>query len=60
MKPSHILTGKTLLGLKIHDFCCDIQMVASDFGENSVKARVHPAISTVQADGGGMVRGIYS
>ncbi len=43
------------------DFCCDIQMVGSEFGVKNMKALIHPALSQVQAGGGGvMVWGIFS
>ncbi len=43
------------------DFCCDIQMVGSEFGVNNMKAWIHPELSMVQAGGGGvMVWGIFS
>ncbi len=38
------------------DFCCDIQMVGSEFGVKNMKAW----ISTVQAGGDVMVWGIFS
>ncbi len=34
------------------DFCCDIQMVGSEFGVNNMKAWI---VSTVQAGGGGLM-----
>ncbi len=43
------------------DFCCDIQMIGSEFGVKNMKAWIHP-VSTVQAGGGGggvMVWGIF-
>ncbi len=54
--------GKTLPGLMSLDFCCDIQMVASEFDCKDHES-MDPSwlVSTVQADGGGvMVWGIYS
>ncbi len=27
------------------DFCCDIQMVGSEFGINNMKEWIHPALS---------------
>ncbi len=36
---------KTLPGLMNPDFCCDIQMVGSEFGVKKMKARIHPALS---------------
>ncbi len=42
------------------EFCCDIQMVGSEFGVKNIKAWIHPAL-TIQAGGGGvMVWGIFS
>ncbi len=42
------------------DFCCDIQMVGSEFGVKNMKAWIHPALSQqVQAAGGVMVWGIF-
>ncbi len=42
------------------DFCCDIQMVGSEFGVKNMKAWIHPVL-TVQAGGGGvMMWGIFS
>ncbi len=35
--------GKTLPVLMSHDFCCDIQMVGSEFGVKNMKAWIHPA-----------------
>ncbi len=35
--------GKTLPGLMSLDFCCDIQMVGSEFGVKNMKAWIHPA-----------------
>ncbi len=29
----------------ILDFCCDIQMVGSEFGVKNMKAWIHPALS---------------
>ncbi len=51
-----------LPGLMSLDFCCDIQMVGSEFGVKNMKAWIHPClVSTVQAGGGGvMVWGIFS
>ncbi len=37
--------GKTLPGLVSLDFCCDIQMVGSEFGVKNKKAWIHPALS---------------
>ncbi len=49
--------GKTLHGVMSLDFCCDIQMVGSEFGVKNMKA----VVSTVQAGGGGvMVWGMFS
>ncbi len=44
------------------DFCCNIQMVGSEFGVKNMKAWIHSClVSTVQAGGGGvMVWGIFS
>ncbi len=45
------------------DFCCDIQMVESEFGVKNMKAWMDPSclVSTVQAAGGGVVVwGIFS
>ncbi len=44
------------------DFCCDIQMLESEFGVKNMKAWIDPClVSTVQAAGGGvMVWGIFS
>ncbi len=43
------------------DFCCDIQMVGSEFGVKNMKAWIILLLSTVQAGGGGvMVWGIFS
>ncbi len=36
---------KTLPCLKSLDFCCDIQMVWSEFGVMNMKAWIHPALS---------------
>ncbi len=36
---------KLLPGLMSLDFCCDIQMVASEFGIKKMKAWIHPALS---------------
>ncbi len=36
---------KTLPGLMSLDFCCDIQMVGSEFGVKHMKAWIHPALS---------------
>ncbi len=36
---------KTLPGLMSLDFCCDIQMVGSEFGIKKMKAWIHPALS---------------
>jgi len=36
---------KTLPGLMSLDFCCDIQMVGSEFGIKNMKAWIHPALS---------------
>ncbi len=36
---------KTLPGLMGLDFCCDIQMVGSEFGVKNMKAWIHPALS---------------
>ncbi len=37
--------GKTLPGLTSLDYCCDIQMVGSEFGVKNIKAWIHPALS---------------
>ncbi len=53
---------KTLPGLMSLNFCCDIQMVGSEFAIKNMKA-VDPSclVSTVQVGGGGiMVSGIFS
>ncbi len=44
------------------DFCCEIQMVGSEFGIKNMKAWIHPALSQqAQAAGSGvMVWGIFS
>ncbi len=43
------------------DFCCDIQMVESEFGVKNMKAWIHSfLVSTVQAAGGVIVWGIFS
>ncbi len=43
------------------DFCCNIQMVESEFVVTNMKAWIHPVfVSTVQAGGGVMVWGIFS
>ncbi len=44
---------KTLPGLMRLDFCCDIQMVGSEFGVKNMKAWIILLFSTVQAGGGG-------
>ncbi len=36
---------KTLPGLMSLDFCCDIQMVGSEFGVKNMKGWIHPALS---------------
>ncbi len=36
---------KMLPGLMSLDFCCDIQMVGSEFGVKNMKAGIHPALS---------------
>ncbi len=36
---------KTLPGLMSLNFCCDIQMVGSEFGIKNMKAWIHPALS---------------
>ncbi len=36
---------KTLPGLMSLDFCCNIQMVESEFGVKNMKAWIHPALS---------------
>ncbi len=36
---------KTLPGLMSLDFCCDIQMIGSEFGIKNMKAWIHPASS---------------
>ncbi len=36
--------GKMLPGLMSLDFCCNIQMVASEFGVKSMKAWIYPAL----------------
>ncbi len=36
---------KPLPGLMSLDFCCNIQMVGSEFGVKSMKAWIHPALS---------------
>ncbi len=36
---------KTLPGLMSLDFCCNIQMVGSEFGVKNMKAWIHPALS---------------
>ncbi len=36
---------KTLPGLMSLDFCCDIQMIGSEFGVKNMKAWIHPALS---------------
>ncbi len=38
-------SGKTLPGLMSLNFCCDIQMVGSEFGIKNMKAWIHPALS---------------
>ncbi len=38
-------TAKMLPGLMSLGFCCDIQMVGSEFGVKHMKAWVHPALS---------------
>ncbi len=46
--------------LKSLDFCCEIQMLGSEFGVKNIKAWIHPALSSVQAGCGGvMVWGIF-
>ncbi len=40
-----IKIGKTLPGLMSLDFCCDIQMVGSEFDVKNIKAWIHPALS---------------
>ncbi len=35
---------KTLPGLMSLDFCCDIQMIGSEFGVKDMKAWIHPAL----------------
>ncbi len=48
---SHRLTkigqkiGKTLPGLMSLDFCCNIQMVGSEFAVKNMKAWIQPALS---------------
>ncbi len=37
--------GKTLPDLMSLDFCCDIQIVGSEFGVKNMKAWIHPALS---------------
>ncbi len=37
--------GKTLPDLMSLDFCCDIQMVVSEFGVKNMKAWIHLALS---------------
>ncbi len=37
--------GKTLPGLTSLDYCCDIQMVGSEFGVKNIKAWIHSALS---------------
>ncbi len=37
--------GKTLPGLMSLDFCCNIQMLESEFGVKNMKAWIHPALS---------------
>ncbi len=39
--------GKTLPGLMSLDFCCDTQMVGSEFGIKNMKAWIHPALSAL-------------
>ncbi len=36
---------KTLPGLMSLDFCCEIQMLGSEFGVKNMKAWIHPALS---------------
>ncbi len=36
---------KTLSGLMSLDFCCDIQMIGSEFGIKNMKTWIHPALS---------------
>ncbi len=36
---------KNVPGLMSLDFCCDIQMVESEFGIKNMKAWIHPALS---------------
>ncbi len=36
---------KTLPGLMSLDFCCNIQMIGSEFGIKNMKAWIHPALS---------------
>ncbi len=36
---------KTLPGLMSLDFCCDIQMIGSEFGIKNMKTWIHPALS---------------
>ncbi len=36
---------KNVACLMILDFCCDIQMVGSEFGIKNMKAWIHPALS---------------
>ncbi len=36
---------KTLPGLMSLDFCCDVQMVESEFGVKNMKAWIHPVLS---------------
>jgi len=45
--------GKTLPGLMSLDFCCNIQMVGSEFAVKNMKAWIQPA--TVEAGGGGVM-----
>ncbi len=53
---------KRLPGSDKSDFCCDIQMVGSEFGVKNVKYGSNLPCPTVQADGGGVVGcgGIFS
>ncbi len=44
-KIGHYNIGNMLPGLMSLDFCCDIQMVGSEFGIKNIKALIHPALS---------------
>jgi len=49
--------GKTLPGLMSMNFCCDIQMVVSEFGANNMKASVFYCTLQAAVGGGVLVLG---